>query len=40
MKQIVADLYAMKSVNMVLLSSHSQTQWGQLGEILGGVRFP
>ena len=25
---------------MVLLSSHSLKQWGQLGEILGGVRFP
>ena len=22
------------------LSSHSLKQWGQLGEILGGVRFP
>ena len=25
---------------MILLSSHSHKQWGQLGEILGGVRFP
>lgn len=25
---------------MVPLSSHSFKQWGQLGEILGGVRFP
>ncbi|GAA6455511.1 hypothetical protein K200098A10_20620 [Flavonifractor plautii] len=25
---------------MILLSSHSRKQWGQLGEILGGVRFP
>ena len=30
---------------MILLSSHSpgdtgSKQWGQLGEILGGVRFP
>ena len=24
----------------ILLPSHSRTQWGQLGEILGGVRFP
>ncbi len=25
---------------MILLPSHSLKQWGQLGEILGGVRFP
>ena len=25
---------------LLLLPSHSHTQWGQLGEILGGVRFP
>ena len=25
---------------MVLLPSHSFTQWGQLGEILGGVQNP
>ena len=25
---------------MVPLPSHSLKQWGQLGEILGGVRFP
>ena len=25
---------------MVLLPSHSFTQWGQLGEILGGVQSP
>lgn len=28
------------TVIMVPLSSHSLKQWGQLGEILGGVRFP
>ena len=26
--------------NGTILSSHSRKQWGQLGEILGGVRFP
>ena len=25
---------------MVPLPSHSLKQWGQLGEILGGVKFP
>ena len=25
---------------MILLPSHSHKQWGQLGEILGGVRVP
>ena len=25
---------------MILLPSHRRKQWGQLGEILGGVRFP
>ena len=25
---------------LYFLSSHSLKQWGQLGEILGGVRFP
>ena len=25
---------------MILLSSHSRKQWGQLGATLGGVRFP
>ena len=27
-------------VSLYSLSSHSRKQWGQLGEILGGVRFP
>ena len=31
---------AMTAPALVLLSSHSHTQWGQLGEILGGVQFP
>ena len=31
---------AMTAPALVLLPSHSYTQWGQLGEILGGVRFP
>ena len=26
--------------NPISLPSHSLKQWGQLGEILGGVRFP
>ena len=32
--------FAMTASALVLLSSHSHKQWGQLGEILGGVRFP
>ena len=28
------------TVSLYSLSSHSFTQWGQLGEILGGVRVP
>ena len=28
------------SLQWYILSSHSLKQWGQLGEILGGVRFP
>jgi len=28
------------AASLYSLSSHSFTQWGQLGEILGGVRFP
>lgn len=31
---------AMTAPALVLLPSHSYTQWGQLGEILGGVRVP
>ena len=31
---------AMTAPALVLLPSHSHTQWGQLGEILGGVQFP
>ena len=31
---------AMTAPALVLLSSHSHMQWGQLGEILGGVRIP
>ena len=31
---------AMTAPALVLLPSHSYTQWGQLGEILGGVRIP
>ena len=31
---------AMTAPVLVLLSSHSYTQWGQLGEILGGVKVP
>ena len=31
---------AMTAPALVLLPSHSSTQWGQLGEILGGVQFP
>ena len=31
---------AMTAPALVLLPSHSYTQWGQLGEILGGVQFP
>ena len=31
---------AMTAPALVLLPSHSYMQWGQLGEILGGVRFP
>lgn len=28
------------TVDLYSLSSHRLKQWGQLGEILGGVRFP
>ena len=28
------------TASLYSLSSHSFKQWGQLGEILGGVRFP
>ena len=28
------------TVNLYSLSGHRLKQWGQLGEILGGVRFP
>ena len=31
---------AMTAPVLVLLPSHSYTQWGQLGEILGGVKVP
>ena len=31
---------AMTGNGAILLSSHRLTQWGQLGEILGGVKFP
>ena len=33
-------LFCDDTASLYSLSSHSYTQWGQLGEILGGVRFP
>ena len=33
-------LFCNDPVSLYSLSSHSHKQWGHLGEILGGVRFP
>ena len=39
-KAALAGCFAMIPSALYSLSSHSLKQWGQLGEILGGVRFP
>ena len=39
-QQLFGKLSCDDTASLYSLSSHSYTQWGQLGEILGGVRFP